>query len=175
MALKKKTTAVTPNKKSAGAKKTSTGPAKKATPRKAAAKAAAPKKGQRGQKVAAPVAERNPREFDEHGFVIGSDSSKIVALMLEGGEGRLDINAKIADAINAETRNGNPKNVSSLVSGLLSRLESEGYTVEQSWRLLPPSGSKTVAGSSKASGTKAKPAKSATGRSKAPAKKGRKG
>ena len=76
--------------------------------------------------------------LDEHGFRIGSDSSKIVAIMLEGGIDRQDINEKVAAAIDPLTRNGRKKNIPSLISGLLGRLEDRGYYPQAEWKLIPP-------------------------------------
>lgn len=76
--------------------------------------------------------------FNEHGFRIGSDSAVIVDIMLKGALDRQDVNDKVAEAIELKTRNGNRKNIPSLVSGLLGRLEERGYYIESYWRLVPP-------------------------------------
>lgn len=76
--------------------------------------------------------------FNEHGFRIGSDSAIIVDIMLDGALDRQDVNDKVAEAIELKTRNGNMKNIPSLVSGLLGRLEDKGYYIESSWKLVPP-------------------------------------
>jgi hypothetical protein len=82
------------------------------------------------------VAKRNG--MNPHGFRNNSDSAKIVEIMIAGGLDRQDINEKVADAITTETRNGHRKNIPSLVSGLLARLEKRGYVIESSWKLIPP-------------------------------------
>ncbi len=124
--------------------------AKKVTPVKKTTKAAtappkradktSPKKGTTAKSASTPVAvrESNGREFDEHGFVIGSDSSIICQMLIDGGETRGEVNSRIAAELETTTRNGNEKNVSSLVSGLLSRLKARGYKIEGSWRVVPP-------------------------------------
>lgn len=76
--------------------------------------------------------------MNPHGFRNNSDSAKIVEIMIAGGLDRQDINEKVADAITTETRNGHRKNIPSLVSGLLARLEKRGYVIESSWKLIPP-------------------------------------
>lgn len=76
--------------------------------------------------------------FNEHGFRIGSDSQIIVDIMLKGALDRQDVNDKVAEAIELKTRNGNKKNIPSLVSGLLGRLEERGYYIESYWRLVGP-------------------------------------
>lgn len=90
----------------------------------------------------APVAKkgrRAPKGLTEHGFRNGSDSATIVDIMVQGGLDRQDINDKVAAAINIQTRSGRTKNIPSLISGLLARLEQRGYYIESSWRLVPPS------------------------------------
>lgn len=82
---------------------------------------------------------REPRGMNAHGFRNGSDSAKIVDIMVEGGLDRQDINDKVAEVIDPHTRSGRQKNIPSLISGLLARLEERGYKIESSWRLIPPS------------------------------------
>lgn len=81
---------------------------------------------------------REPRGMNAHGFRNGSDSATIVDILVAGGLDRQDINDKVAAAIGTETRTGRTKNIPSLISGLLARLEERGYTVESSWRVVPP-------------------------------------
>jgi hypothetical protein len=76
--------------------------------------------------------------LDAHGFRVGSDSSKIVEIMLAGGIDRQDINDKVAAAIDPLTKNGRKKNIPSLISGLIGRLEDRGYFQESEWRLIAP-------------------------------------
>lgn len=73
-----------------------------------------------------------------HGFREGSDSAIIVEILVQGGVDRQEINDKIAAAINTQTRSGRQKNIPSLVSGLLARLEKRGYRIESHWRVVPP-------------------------------------
>lgn len=77
--------------------------------------------------------------FNVHGFRVGSDQAIIVDALVKGGFDRGDVVAKATKSLpTTVTRNDRVKNVSSLVSALLSRLTSEGYKVESSWRLVPP-------------------------------------
>lgn len=184
----KKTQAVTPMKKStlkAGPKKAAAPSVQfkaptndvektasvrkgKSTPAKATTKTTTAKKAPAKKAAPSPVeTDRRGREMDEHGFVVGSDSSKIAAILLEGGSGRAEVNEKIAAAIASPTRYGNDKNVSSLVSGLLARLKERGYTVEQTWKVVPPSQT-VAAGSSGTGSTPAtkRPSKAASSASK---------
>jgi hypothetical protein len=158
----KKIKKVTPVKKTVVKRKETATPSasspKKTAPKKAVKAAPKPK--------VAEVTSSAGREFDAHGFVVGSDSSKIVAELLAGGSGRSEVSARIESILGGATRYGNDKNVSSLVSGLLGRLKERGYTVEQTWRLVPPStsGPQKAAKVSKGTGTKAKVEKAATRR-----------
>lgn len=81
---------------------------------------------------------RKKKGMTQHGFRAGSDSAIIVDLLVAGGLDRQDINEKVAAAINPMTRSGRQKNIPSLISGLLARLEARGYHIESSWRLVPP-------------------------------------
>jgi hypothetical protein len=157
----KKIKKVTPVKKTVVKKKETATPSassKKTAPKKATKAAPKPK--------VAEVTNSAGREFDAHGFVVGSDSSKIVAELLAGGSGRGEVSARIESILNGSTRYGNDKNVSSLISGLLTRLKERGYTVEQTWRLVPPTASAPQKAAKPSTGTrtKAKAEKPATGR-----------
>lgn len=77
-------------------------------------------------------------DLNEHGFRIGSDSAVIVNILLNGGTDRQELNRKVAEAIDPVTRGGREKNIPSMISMLLSRLEARGYKVESTWRLVPP-------------------------------------
>jgi hypothetical protein len=86
-----------------------------------------------------PKKRRKPiKGLDAHGFREGSDSSIIVAIMLKGGIDRQDINEKVAAAIDPLTKSGRRKNIPSLISGLLGRLEDKGYYPQAEWKLIPP-------------------------------------
>lgn len=85
-----------------------------------------------------PPAKRQKIPVTEHGFRVGTDSAIIVDLLVAGGLDRQDINEKVAKSINVKSRNGRTKNISSLISGLLARLEERGYYIESSWRVVPP-------------------------------------
>lgn len=84
---------------------------------------------------------RSPKGMTEHGFRNGSDSAIIVGILIDGGLDRQDINERVAKAINPQTKSGRTKNIPSLISGLLARLEERGYYIESSWRLVAPKAS----------------------------------
>lgn len=126
-------------------------PAKKAAPAKVAAptrkappvkKVAAKKVPAKPIKKVAAKAERAPRadwrEYDENGFMVGSASATIADILIAGGESRNDINARVAEAIGDTTRTGQPKNTAAVVSGMIHKLLARGFTVESSYRLVPP-------------------------------------
>jgi hypothetical protein len=126
VATKKK---VVKKKRSSTAKKTGPPAKKKTTARKSPAKKSTTKK-QSGRNL--------PRELNEHGFVKGSDSEKVVEILLEGGQDRNDINEKIRKRLGGTTKNSTQRNVSSTVASILNKLRSQGYYVESSWKLCEP-------------------------------------
>lgn len=78
------------------------------------------------------------RGMTAHGFRNGTDSAVIVDILVKGGLDRQDINEMVANAIGTQTKSGRTKNIPSLISGLLSRLEDRGYHIESSWRVVAP-------------------------------------
>ena len=122
-------------------------PAKKTAPRKTAPKKVAstpaPVKTPRKKVTPAPApVTTSEREFNDHGFVVGTDSAVISEALVSGGASRKEVNAKIAEVIAGTTRNGSPKNIPALVAGILSRMIDRGYVVESSYRLVPPTSKK---------------------------------
>ena len=83
-----------------------------------------------------------PRELNVHGFTPGGDSALIVDALVAGGASRKEVNENAAAAIEKAngltTRSGGEKNIPSLTSAILSRLRDRGYTIEESWRVVPP-------------------------------------
>jgi hypothetical protein len=158
--------------------KTKSAPAKKATSTKAKtttkAKTAAKPKGK--QKIT--NGQSLPRDLNEHGFVKGSQSEKIVECLLEGGKDRREVNEKIRKALKGPTRNGTEHNVSSLSANLLKRLRDKGYTIESSWRLVEPTPASKAAATrraKKSTGTaEAAPSKAKRTAKKVPAKRAKK-
>lgn len=134
-----KTTRRTPRTKATSAAP-SPKSAPKPKPKATASKAKAAPKATKAK--AAPKTEPRSTELDLHGFQVGSDSALIAAALIEGGESRKDATAKAAKAIEKTNglvaRTGSPKNVASLTSGILGRLIEAGYTVEESFRVVPP-------------------------------------
>jgi hypothetical protein len=79
------------------------------------------------------------RELNEEtGFVVGTDQDTIALALLEGGESRSAIAEAVEKKIGSETRNGTPKMVTNMVSGVLNKMLDRGFTVEQSFQVIPP-------------------------------------
>lgn len=102
-------------------------PAGKATPKKEVGKASSSKKDGRS----------TWREYDQHGFMIGSHMSKIADLLVEGGDSREAIVKKATKAIGNTNRNGGDRNVAGMVGLTLRRMVSNGAKVEQSFKVVP--------------------------------------
>lgn len=116
--------------------------AKVTKPRAATKSKAAAKPAPKAKAKAAPV-ESTPRgERGLHGFYEGTDSALIAEALVEGGESRGEVienaAAKIEAVSGLTTRKGTEKAVASMTSGILHGLLKKGYTVEQSFRLVPP-------------------------------------
>ena len=125
--------AATPTKK-APAKKRGVKPAKKVVARKAPAKRAATKKA---------AAEHTPREFDQHGFVVGSDSSILAEILVEGSEKGLADLVKIATPLikknsGLTSASGADRNVRTLLTTTANRHVAKGYTIVAPYRIDPP-------------------------------------
>lgn len=77
--------------------------------------------------------------IDRHGFLEGSDLSRTAAILIEGGHGKADVIGRVQAEFEGQvTRNGAPKNAHSIVGATLSKLLERGYTVQQTWRVVPP-------------------------------------
>lgn len=79
------------------------------------------------------------REMDEvTGFAVGTDSQFIAEVLLEGAESRQAVIDYLRDELDGETRNGTEKPVANLVSGVVNKMLERGFTIESSYRLVPP-------------------------------------
>jgi hypothetical protein len=80
-----------------------------------------------------------PAQLDEHGFVVGSDQSVAVQIMLAGGASRRDVTQQVQKRLSRRTTAaGKPKNASVIVYQLLQNLARRGYTEHGLWELRPP-------------------------------------
>lgn len=79
------------------------------------------------------------QNIDRHGFLEGSDLSRTAAILVEGGNGKADVIGKVQAEFDGQvTRNGAPKNAHSIVGATLTKLLERGYTVHQTWKVVPP-------------------------------------
>lgn len=157
-----------PVKKTAAAKKSAskkTGPAKKSAAKKSPANKATVKN------VSKPKTKKDGRggfhrELNEEtGFVVGTDQDLIAQALLEGGESRTEIAERLSGQLETETRNGTEKQIVNMVSGVLNKMLSRGFTVEQSFVVVPPTAA------SKRAATRAANKKTPAKKTAAPAKK----
>jgi hypothetical protein len=128
-------------KKTAAAKKspasrgraTSTSNKSSASSKKGTTKKAASSK-KTASKRTPPVREINK----DTGFVVGSDQDVIAQAFLKGAETRQDIIDACRKKLDSETRNGTEKPVSNIVSSVFNKMLREGFRLESTYRLLPP-------------------------------------
>ena len=149
------------------AKVKKTGP--KSSPKKSPAKSSA-KKSSPAKKTAAKKTTGKRGGFHRElnpdtGFVVGTESQRIAEALIEGGESRAEIVARLEKELPKETRDGTPKQVTNMVSGVLNKMLARGYTIEQSFALAEPTPA------SKRAATRAANKKSAAPAKKTPAKK----
>lgn len=135
-----KKTAAAKKKSTAAKSKSKTSPAKKSTAKKSpATKKSAAKKNVKDVKK--PKSNRGGfhREINEEtGFVVGTDQDAIALALLEGGESRAEISERLQKQIDTETRNGTEKQITNMISGVLNKMLDRGFTVEQSFVVVPP-------------------------------------
>jgi hypothetical protein len=132
------TTKKTAAKKTAGKRGPGRPPGSK---NKTTAKKTTTKKSGKVTEVKRPAKKRQPveREFSEvTGFIEGTDQDTIALALLEGGESRADITESLKKTLPKKTRTGTEKPVQNMVSGVLNKLLDRGYTVEQSFKVVPP-------------------------------------
>lgn len=108
--------------------------AKKATAKKPAAKKSVKEVKSPKSKRGGATRETNP----DTGFSIGTDSDKIAKELLKGSTSRQGVIDVMRKKLDSETRNGTEKPVPNMVAGVLNKLLDQGYRVEESFKLLPP-------------------------------------
>jgi hypothetical protein len=97
------------------------------TPAPKVAKKVAPK----GSVLGANGQAMNPKT----GFVVGSESDIIATELIKGGDSRVAVIDRLKGILPAETRNGSPKPVANLVSGVMRRLKDEGFEEVSSFKV----------------------------------------
>lgn len=164
-------------RKTTAAKSKSKTPAKKTAAKKPAAKktaSKAPASKKKTTNVKKPASNRGGlnRELNEDtGFVVGTDQDAIANALLEGGESRAAIVERLESELDSETRNGTPKQITNMVSGVLNKMLDRGFIVESNFQLLPPTPASKRAASRARNAAPAKPAAKKTPAKKTAAKK----
>lgn len=145
-------------KKTAAAKR-------KTTARKSTAKKTAPATKKKTTSVNKPAGKRGGmhRELNpDTGFVVGTDQDTIALALMEGGASRAEIVERLEKSIDTETRNGTPKQITNMTSGVLNKLIQRGYIVESNFQVLPPTPASKRAATRAANKKSAAPAKKST-------------
>jgi hypothetical protein len=102
------------------------------------------------------------------GTTIGTQSWVIATEMAAGGEGKGEVIDRIKARVPETTRSGTPNPIAQRVNTVLTQLRQKGWTVEESWKLVPPAEGEAP----KPKAPAKKPAKKAASKTKkAPAKK----
>jgi hypothetical protein len=74
----------------------------------------------------------------ETGFSVGSDQDIIAMELLKGGSSRSEVAERAKKLLPATTKKGTAKPISNLVSAVFNKLVRQGYRVEESFKVLPP-------------------------------------
>jgi hypothetical protein len=72
------------------------------------------------------------------GYGLGTEQFITAVEILTGGTTRQEVNHRVAALLPPTTRNGTPKAVSNLVSGVIRNLQTRGFTVNGSWKMDAP-------------------------------------
>lgn len=72
------------------------------------------------------------------GYGLGSEQFIAAVEIVRGAETKLEVNHRVAALLPNETRNGTPKQVSNLLSGVINNLVQRGFTVKGSWCMVAP-------------------------------------
>lgn len=75
---------------------------------------------------------------DTTGFAIGTDSHLIAMELLQGGADRAEIIERCAKKLPPTSNRGTPKPVANMVASVLGKMKDQGFTIESSWVLTPP-------------------------------------
>lgn len=72
------------------------------------------------------------------GYGLGTEQFITAVEVVTGGTTRQEVNHRVAALLPPTTRNGTPKAVSNLVSGVIRNLENKGFTINGSWKMTAP-------------------------------------
>jgi hypothetical protein len=82
-------------------------------------------------------------ERDEWGITAGTDQSIILEEMIKGGADKHAIIERCNERFAGQTTSGGkPKPVSTVVNQLIHAMTARGFTVESTWRFVPPADGK---------------------------------
>lgn len=123
-------TAKAANRGTTATKTRSTATTKKATTTRKVKEVAKP--------TAAPKTGPNRVVDDTTGFAIGTDSHLIAMELLKGGVDRAEIIERCAKKLPPTSNRGTPKPVANMVASVLGKMKDQGFTIESSWVLTPP-------------------------------------
>lgn len=83
--------------------------------------------------------EGSSKELDPiTGFITDTDQDIIAKELLAGGDSRAEIVERVTGLLDEYTREGNPKQTVNLVGNVILKLLKRGWTIESSYRLVPP-------------------------------------
>jgi len=122
----------------------STAPAKGRAIQKQTSKPA-PKRTARGSAKVTTVAKpstskpKSERQVDPvTGFGVGTDSDIMIKEAMRGGNTRPEVVERIKERLPKETASGSEKPVSNVFASVLKKKLDQGYYIESSWKLCPP-------------------------------------
>lgn len=72
------------------------------------------------------------------GYGLGTEQFIAAVEILAGGQTKLEVSHRVAALLPPTTRNGTPKAISNLVGGVIKNLESRGFTINGSWKMVAP-------------------------------------
>ena len=72
------------------------------------------------------------------GYGLGSEQFIAAVEVLRGASTKLEVNQRVKLLLPETTRNGTPKQVSNLVSGVIGNLTNRGFEVVGTWKMVPP-------------------------------------
>lgn len=72
------------------------------------------------------------------GFVKGSQQDIIATELIKGGATRVEVIERLRGLLPTETRNGSPKPVSNLVSGVWREMKARGFEEKSSYKVVAP-------------------------------------
>jgi hypothetical protein len=82
---------------------------------------------------------KSQTERNEYGYRVDSDVAIVLEEMMTGGEDKHAIAERLAKRFEGQTtKSGRPKPVSTVMNQVQSQMVQRGFTVESTWRLVPP-------------------------------------